>query len=320
MNMLTAAGGLLFLVLLADVHTAHVNSAGAPKPLKKTSSSSDSTPNLDHAEFLGQWRQKVHDIRRSDTKLIDFSYLYNVDFLATFNCVPQPPSSPVPTSVHALRPSDIRVVGALGDSITAGNGVRANNLAQVAFTNRGESWSIGGEKSLELRVLTFPNILRKFRPDLTGDSICRRSANDKPWSSLNVAVAGDTNRGMKAQAENVMLKMLENPDIDYYNDWKVITIFIGGNDLCRHCLNDASYGPEAYYQGIKDALDLFYNHLPRALINVQPMFDISIIHQANHSSSPLQCKALHRLDCPCAVGPDAKKRHRASRSADGVFR
>lgn len=23
--------------------------------------------------------------------------------------------------------------------------------------------------------------------------------------------------------------------IDFQNDWKIITVFIGGNDLCAHC-------------------------------------------------------------------------------------
>ena len=40
---------------------------------------------------------------------------------------------------------------------------------------------------------------------------------------------------MEAQAEEVMLLMLENPEIDYWNDWKMITLFIGGNDLCQYC-------------------------------------------------------------------------------------
>ena len=42
-------------------------------------------------------------------------------------------------------------------------------------------------------------------------------------------------RGMVSQAEEVMLLMLENPEIDYYNDWKMITLFVGGNDLCQFC-------------------------------------------------------------------------------------
>jgi hypothetical protein len=36
----------------------------------------------------------------------------------TFNCQIGPLTNPRPTSVHALRPSDINVIGAIGDSLT----------------------------------------------------------------------------------------------------------------------------------------------------------------------------------------------------------
>ena len=38
-----------------------------------------------------------------------------------FPCTELAPSPTVPTSVHALRPSDVKVVAALGDSITGTN-------------------------------------------------------------------------------------------------------------------------------------------------------------------------------------------------------
>ena len=35
-------------------------------------------------------------------------------------------------------------------------------------------------------------------------------------------------------------RMKRESNIDYENDWKVITIFIGGNDLCRYCKDKVS--------------------------------------------------------------------------------
>ena len=52
-----------------------------------------------------------------------------------------------PTSVHRLRPGDIDVVGAMGDSLTAGSGSAAANLLEVIIENRGMSWS-GGESNI----------------------------------------------------------------------------------------------------------------------------------------------------------------------------
>ena len=60
-----------------------------------------------------------------------------------FPCQIPTPSNYTTTSVHRLRPSDIRVIGALGDSLTAG----FEALAVTIYTNpldyRGVSWSGG---------------------------------------------------------------------------------------------------------------------------------------------------------------------------------
>ena len=44
----------------------------------------------------------------------------------------------IPTSVHALRPSEIKCVGALGDSLTAGLGAHALTPVGLFFENRGK--------------------------------------------------------------------------------------------------------------------------------------------------------------------------------------
>lgn len=46
-------------------------------------------------------------------------------------------SNSTPTSVHQLRPGDIDIVGALGDSLTAGNGGMATNVIQITVESKG---------------------------------------------------------------------------------------------------------------------------------------------------------------------------------------
>ena len=43
-------------------------------------------------------------------------------------------------TVHKLKPGDINVVAAFGDSITSGNGADADNLLEVILNARGHSW------------------------------------------------------------------------------------------------------------------------------------------------------------------------------------
>ena len=63
-------------------------------------------------------------------------------------------------------------------------------------------------------------------------------------AQFNVAKPGGTNRGMAGQATTLIDRMkdenLTNGEVDFENDWKLITIFVGGNDLCRVCENNVS--------------------------------------------------------------------------------
>lgn len=68
-------------------------------------------------------------------------------------------SSEVPNSVHRLRPGDIDVIAAMGDSLTAGFGIFATNLMHIAVENRGVTASGGGQGTWR-EYLTLPNILK----------------------------------------------------------------------------------------------------------------------------------------------------------------
>lgn len=48
-----------------------------------------------------------------------------------------------PTSVHKLRPGDIDVIGALGDSLIAGNGAMEEFALGNMIEHRGVSWCVG---------------------------------------------------------------------------------------------------------------------------------------------------------------------------------
>lgn len=94
-------------------------------------------------------------VGRTDT---DPAYLWNLkrhkvqkpfDQTAEFFCDtkngPGRRSASIPESVHRLRPGDIDVIAAIGDSLTAGNGALATSIIQVFIENKGVSWSIGGQ-------------------------------------------------------------------------------------------------------------------------------------------------------------------------------
>ena len=64
---------------------------------------------------------------------------------------------------------------------------------------------------------------------------------------------------MQEQAEHLVEKMKNDASIDYDKDWKLITLFIGGNDLCEVCNDQIVYSPGAYVNNIQRALQVLYN-------------------------------------------------------------
>lgn len=105
-------------------------------------------------------------------------------------------SKSVPKSVHMLRLGDIDVVGAIGDSLTAGNGIFALNELQVLIEGRGASWSIGGQRTWR-QFLTLPNILKEFNPKLYGYSVADQANSYEKVSRFNVGEVGVSKRTLQ---------------------------------------------------------------------------------------------------------------------------
>jgi len=230
-----------------------------------------------------KWRQEM----------VDGPVLPDVRFECNVAQSPFPP-----TSVHRLRPSDINIIAAFGDSITAGNGLGASTAPQVIMENRGESFSVGGDNTLDHGVVTLANILKKFNPDILGFSSCPSGRENVKRSGLNVAQPGAVNYDIPEQARMVIDRIKENPVYDFFGHWKVITLFIGGNDLCYSCDDWDLYSPEAYEAKIREAVDILYNELPRVYLNLQVIFDVTPL--GNFSQSGV-CDTLQTRFCDCAI-------------------
>lgn len=140
-----------------------------------------------YVEELMQDEKFVDEYTKWSYKLFSQpDYLYG-SLNKTFTC-PLVKNSVAPTSVHTLRPTDIKCVGAMGDSLTAGLGAHAITPMGLFFENRGSiefvfkakeisialffsglSWSVGGDHTYN-KVLSIPNALRQYNPKLEGYS------------------------------------------------------------------------------------------------------------------------------------------------------
>ncbi|XP_033633251.1 phospholipase B1, membrane-associated-like [Asterias rubens] len=207
-------------------------------------------------------------------------------------------SNDVPSSVHKLRPGDVAVIGAFGDSITAGNGALACTLLEVFIEYRGTSWSIGGDGTFDT-ALTLPNILRLYNPDLIGYSLGVGNVSSNT-SYLNCAVPKSRSSAMPGQAEDLVKRIYADPTIDVANDWKVITLFIGGNDVCEFCKDRPNYTKEKYIERITKALDHLHDKLPRTLVNVVGLINVTQLTK----QSEFICGLAHAIICSCIKNLD----------------
>ncbi|XP_029352949.1 phospholipase B1, membrane-associated-like [Echeneis naucrates] len=212
-----------------------------------------------------------------------------------FSCVNLLPSDPVPTSVHKLRPADIMVVGALGDSVTTATGAKAQNIFDLYKKYKGVSWSIGGDNALET-VTTLPNILKKFNPTLKGFSKSQLLAK----KDFNMAVPGAQALDILSQVEALIKAMRENKDINFEKDWKLVTLFVGGNDLCHYCIDQNNLSPKNYSHNLMLSLDMLYEEVPRLLVN---LVEIMQIYPLKTVKNTLTCSLLQRTECPCVFNP-----------------
>ncbi|NWV05930.1 PLB1 Phospholipase, partial [Ptilonorhynchus violaceus] len=210
------------------------------------------------------------------------------------SCPEQTASSRVPTSVHKLRPADIKVIGALGDSLTTAVGAK---VLDPQTDWKGLSWSIGGDETLEIQA-TLPNILKKFNPNLFGFS----TGSSKETAGFNVAERNATASDMPAQARALVELMRSSSKINFKEDWKLITVLVGGSDLCQYCLDKETYSVQKYVKHLQDTLDIFYEELPRVFINMVEMLELSGLRQIAASSS--ECALTAKKACPCFLNPE----------------
>lgn len=211
------------------------------------------------------------------------------------------PSPSVPTSVHALRPGDIKIVAALGDSLTAANGAGAakDDPLALLLQYRGLAFQGGGDKSLEEHA-SIPNILKKYNPKIFGwaHGICSSDVWDKAY--LNLGYPGAESSDLIGQANQLVHLMQTHSEIDINHDWKLINIFIGGNDICAYCHDSSSKGPHSpaqFEKNLRATVDILKAHIPKAIISITGMFNMKMLRMVDHNQ--IFCQDLHLFECRC---------------------
>ena len=214
-------------------------------------------------------------------------------------------------NVHELKPSDVSVVAALGDSISTG--VFAKNptmdicLMRKMPEYRGVSWSIGGDLNISY-LLTLPNILKQYNPMVKGYSTGLGTEWDDGMG-FNMAVSGAKSSDLPIQAMRLVERLRNDPSINYSEDWKIVTLFIGGNDLCRACQQPDRYSARNFYLHLKTTVDIL-SMIPRTYVNIAQVVDVYELRNLNNE----YCTLIHAIfkvlgQCLCMSNSSSSSIH-----------
>ncbi|XP_071876921.1 phospholipase B1, membrane-associated-like isoform X1 [Bombus fervidus] len=207
-------------------------------------------------------------------------------------------SSKVPESVHRLKPGDIDVIAAMGDSLTIGAGVTSIYTFEVNIENRGIVGSIGGQGTWR-QYLTLPNILKEFNPKLIGYSL-RDAISTDPAAQLNVAEGGAMSEDMTFMATYLVNKIKNDPRIDINKHWKLISLMIGSNDFC---INTCGTSPWSMLNDHKidliNTLRILRDNLPRTFVALIPPPHLKELVAAHQGRESLPCFLSSRIECSC---------------------
>lgn len=136
------------------------------------------------------------------------------------------------------------------------------------------SFPIGGGNDID-STMTMPNILKQFSPNLTGFSLDKTWLYTKKGDKLNRAVSGSQAYELMDQVTSLIGLIKSSKEIDFENDWKLVTLFIGANDLCESCRGDKKDLPENYINYIKECLGkkIFFYYFNKKMVNFIDLFN-----------------------------------------------
>ncbi|KAG7211821.1 hypothetical protein KM043_011051 [Ampulex compressa] len=239
----------------------------------------------------GRWFNEAKNLRKIQTPLPD-----DVPFPCN---VTEGRSQEVPTSVHRVRPGDIDVVAAMGDSLTAGAGIFGSILPQVIIENRGAS-AFGGGQGNWRSILTLPNIIKVFNPNLTGYAVDDSYSFDES-SRFNVGENFAMSRDMPYMANILVKRIKSNPKVNVQKDWKLISLMIGANDFCSEICFAPT--PESILEDHKSDLiktfRILRDNLPRTFVSLVPPPNLEKLVSVRESRPRLVCDLIIPIACTC---------------------
>ncbi|KAG1176438.1 hypothetical protein G6F70_005064 [Rhizopus microsporus] len=219
---------------------------------------------------------------------------------------------------YHLRPNDIKSVIALGDSITAGFGMMSGRPPfSTILEYRGKSFSVGGDPG----EYTLPNFLSTYADELKGspEGITLPLSRGK---DLNNAITGAKCQDLDQQVDRLIRVLKKKEYKDIRDEWKLITIFIGANNICVLCTPPMTTLPDlsaadVFERNLRSVLERIRQDVGKSFVNLVGLFNVSGVYEATRGDP--YCELIwdpaHMAICSC-VQQDTKQRLAADKLID----
>ncbi|CAK6965665.1 phospholipase B1%2C membrane-associated-like [Scomber scombrus] len=220
-----------------------------------------------------------------------------------FHCPDMSPSPTVPTSVELVKAADVKVIAALGDSLTTAIGANGTTILSIPFEFRQVSWSIGGYGTYQ-NVITLANIFKLFNPKLLGPSPMMTFHNTElsvNETGFNFAVTGHNTLNVSDQITHMIDSFKTYPGLNFHEDWKVVTVLIGMNDICDYCKDKTLFSPDNFIYYMEEALEMMMKEIPRTIVNVVQILPMKALREVQKPT--LGCQ-LQKSFCSCLTQPE----------------
>jgi len=155
----------------------------------------------------------------------------------------------------------------------------------------------GGEEG----AFTLGNVFSLFNPKIQGRATTWTWPLT-PGLDLNGAVSHASVQDTPSQVAYLVtqLKTTYANTVNFEEDWKLLTIFIGANNECGACTNSSQSQPEYFESHLIQTLDLIHKEIPRVFVNLVTIFNISGVYYAGKNYT--YCELVWELvphECGC---------------------
>ncbi|KAG7282093.1 hypothetical protein CRUP_023609, partial [Coryphaenoides rupestris] len=144
-------------------------------------------------------------------------------------------------------------------------GANASTVLGIPIEFRHVSWSIGGYGSFQ-DVITLANIIKLYNPSVLGPAPSKTvHGTSAPLSEtgFNLAVTGHNTFNLPGQTRHLIDTLRDYEGLKFEEDWKLLTILIGMNDICDYCKDKALFSVDNFIHYMTVSLEMLMNEVQR---------------------------------------------------------